>query len=464
MGKALSLLLLSLLFGLQPAWGADSPAPQTKEVYVVPIEGQINKAQLFILRRALKEALANKVSGVILKIDTPGGLLNVTLDMMEALGKFTGDTFAFVDDEAISAGAYISAACNKIYMAPNGLIGAAAVVQSGGQETPETMKKKIDSYLRARVRSISKDFRYRGDVIRAMMDEDFEFKIGNKVLKTKDSLLTLTADEAVVKYGAPPETLLASGIVKSIDDLLLKEYGKDTFKIKDFTITWSEKLAKWLNEITPILLGLGLMALFIEFKTPGFGIFGITGIVLLLTVFLSSYVAGLSGYETILVFCVGVVLLGLELFLFPGTLVLGIVGILLILGSIIWALADTWPTEGFQYTPEIFMGPALDVLIGLVIGIIGTVILGRYVFKGLIWDHLVLKSAVEAQEGRATANVEGPQIGDSAIAVTGLFPSGKIEWKGVRYEARAQIGMIELHSKVEIVGKDGFSYIVKEVK
>ena len=67
-------------------------------------------------------------------------------------------------------------------------------------------------------------------------------------------------------------------------------------------------VAVWLNAISTILLGVGLLALYIEFKTPGFGIFGIVGIICLAIVFLGSYVAGLSGHEPMLVFGLGLIL------------------------------------------------------------------------------------------------------------------------------------------------------------
>ena len=107
--------------------------------------------------------------------------------------------------------------------------------------------------------------------------------------------------------------LLSAGIAENIDALLKQRFGAQPFTVTTLEENWSENLAKWLLRISPVLLGLGIMALYIEFKTPGFGIFGVAGITLLALVFLSTYAAGLSGHEPILVFLLGVVLVVVEL-------------------------------------------------------------------------------------------------------------------------------------------------------
>jgi membrane-bound serine protease (ClpP class) len=289
-------------------------------VYVVPIKGQIMPAHLFILRRALKEAIAENVQTVVLDIHTPGGSLETTLEMMNALEKFQGDIIAYVNTEAISAGSYLAIAADKIYFEPNGIMGAAAVIESTGQDISSTLKKKIDSYLKARIRNLSQDYPYRGDVQRAMMDEDFVFQIDGTILKDKGELLSLTAKEAIKEYGNPVQKLLAKGVVSDVKALLDIELGANQYTIQAFEITGAERAAKFLQSISPILMGLGLMLLFIEFKTPGFGWIGALGIGCLLTVFVSNHIAGLAGYEAVILFGLALICFFLELFVFSGLL------------------------------------------------------------------------------------------------------------------------------------------------
>lgn len=435
-------------------------------VYVIPIEGQISNAQLYILRRGLKEAVSNNIDSVVLKINTPGGDVQTTLDMMDALKNFKGDTLTFVDKEAMSAGAYIAASTNEIYFHPDGILGAAAVIESTGGEVSETLKQKIGSYLRARIRSYSKDHRYREDVIRAMMDPNYVFKIGDKVIKDQGELLTLTASEAIAEYGEPKQSLFATGIVRNVDELLTKQYGSVALNVKNFELTWSEYFARWLNTITPILLGIGLLCLFIEFKTPGFGIMGITGIALLLVVFASSYVAGLAGHEEIIIFLFGIILIVLEIFFLPGFLVLGGAGVLMVLGSVVWALADIWPGPDFHITFDLFIGPLIDLALGLIIAVGGIILLGRFFLKTWIWDALVLKSSVGGGGENVPVEIEqvGVRVGDKGMAVTDLHPWGAVEIAGTRYSARVAVGTVDTNMEIEVVGKEDFGLIVRGLK
>jgi membrane-bound serine protease (ClpP class) len=193
-------------------------------VFVIPIRAEINRPILYILRRGLKEADRN-ADAVVLDMDTPGGALDVTFDIMEALGKFHGETVTFVNKEAMSAGAFISATTGEIWFAPDAVIGAAAPVSAEGKDIDVTMKQKITSYLKARVRAISEGKGYRGEVISAMIDADYELKIGDKLVKAKGELLSLTASEANKTYGDPPQSLLGAGIARDIDAMLEKKYG-----------------------------------------------------------------------------------------------------------------------------------------------------------------------------------------------------------------------------------------------
>ena len=151
----------------------------------------------------------------MLDINTPGGAIDVTIEMMDDLKKFPGRTIAFVDNEAMSAGAFISAVCDEIWFVDTpteGIIGAAAPVQATGQDIDATMKEKLVSYLKVRMRAISKGKGYRGEVVSAMIDADMELKINGeevkidgKPIKEKGALLSLTATEAMFPVRNAPE-------------------------------------------------------------------------------------------------------------------------------------------------------------------------------------------------------------------------------------------------------------------
>ena len=219
---------LTLPLGAEPAPAfspVDGPVVPTgsatqKRVVVIPVEGEIASPVLYILRRGLKEAIDEKADAVVLDMKTPGGALDVTFEIMEALGKFPGETVTYVNNEAISAGAFISAMTGEIWFAPDGIIGAAAPVSGTGQDVDATMKMKIVSYLKARLRSISEGKGYRGQVISAMVDSDYELKIEGEVLKSKGELLSLTATESAKTYGDPARARGGKGRIMNAIALL----------------------------------------------------------------------------------------------------------------------------------------------------------------------------------------------------------------------------------------------------
>jgi membrane-bound serine protease (ClpP class) len=392
MRKSLLFLLAGIVSGAGLA-GADAPT-QPKRVVVIPIHDEIASPTLFILRRGLKEAMADHADLVVLDVKTPGGSLDVTLQMMEALTKFSGPTIAYVDNEAASAGAFISASADEIWFAPDGVIGAAAPVTETGQDIDATMKLKIVSYLKARLRASFEGKGNRSEVISAMVDADSELKLGDHLLKPKGELLSLTATEAMKKYGDPPRPLLGAGIASDLPDLLTQKFGAHGYVVDELRITWSEHLAVYLTGLAPILLGVGLFALFLEFKTGGFGFFGFAGAGLLVLVFLSSYVAGLSGHEPLVLFIVGVILLALELMFFHTAGFLGAVGVAFVLGALLWTMADIWPSEpiGTTWSAETFARPLLNLGLGLGIAAALGIVLMRFLPKGWFWDRLIVRA------------------------------------------------------------------------
>jgi len=447
----------------------EAAKPRHVSVVVVPVREQIGDPILYIIRRGLKEAIAAKVDVVVLDMKTPGGALDTTFEIMEALSKFPGETITYINTEAISAGAFISATTSEIWFAPGGVIGAAAPVLSGGQDVEATMKQKIVSYLKARVRATSEGKGYRGQVISAMIDADYELKIGDKVIKNKGELLSLTATEACQAYGDPSQPLLGAGIAPDIGELLAKKYGAGNYSIKRLEVTWSEQLAVWLNAIAPVLLGLGVVALFIEFKTPGFGVFGVAGILLLAVVFLGSYIAGLSGHEPILFFGVGLVLVAAEFIFMPGVVVLALTGLLLMFGSLLWAMADLWPHEPFTFSGDTFVRPLANLGMGLGLAMVLALLVLRFLPRSWFWDRLIVAETVSSSAqaaGSAPASALpkiASLVGRTGVAATALRPGGQVEVDGQRFEAKVEVGHIDAGEKVLVVSRTDFGLIVERI-
>lgn len=433
-------------------------------VVVIPVRDQIAEPILYVIRRGLKSAIEQEADLVVLDMKTPGGSLGATFEILEAIGKFEGDTATFVNDEAISAGSFISAMTDDIYFAPQGIIGAAAPVMSSGGEIDESMKQKIVSYLKARIRAISEGHTYRGQVISAMIDSDYELKIGDEVLKEKGELLSLTATEAAKTYGDPAEPLLAAGIFESIDDLLNDRFGVGGYTVEKLEPTWSEDFAALLNSISPLLLGLGFLGLFIEFKTPGFGVFGVIGGFCLMLVFLGHYTAGLSGNEPMLFFALGVGLVLVELIFFPGVVVAALSGIMLMMGSLIWSMADIWPNEPISFSGDIFLQPIMNLGLGIVTAVVLGAFVLRFLPKGWFWDRMVLAAAagvVEDPDESVTSSEGESLIGRIGVAVTDLYPSGQVEIDSRYHDASVEVGSLDKGRRVRVVEAQAFGLVVE---
>ena len=356
-------------------------------------------------------------------------------------------------------------------------IGAAEAVSGGGGNIDSSMKRKINSYLKAKIRSYSGDHAYRSRVMAAMMDANETLLVEGQPLLAEDGtriqkegeLLTLTGEEACKLYGEPPKPLLGIGVYGSVEELLDERWGQGQYRLTRMEVNWAEKTGLWLNGIAPVLLGLGLVGLFIEFKTPGFGIFGTLGLILLLVFFGSKYVAGLAGQEELLVFFLGLCLVAVEVFVLPGFLLPGIVGLLLIVGSVFWAMVDVWPNSDIIWSPELFRDPAVEFMQAVALALVVCFVVSRILPKTPFWNWMILSETVGGF--RSTGDRDEEDTGHSGIAsgslgvtASELYPAGFVIIDGERVEARSRLGKIPKGEEIRVIDNNGLELIVEPEK
>jgi membrane-bound serine protease (ClpP class) len=290
----LGLILLTASNVLAAQTNLPAAKPNAK-IYILPIREDIMPPLVYVVRRGVKEAMEANADALILDMNTDGGRVDVTEEIIGIISKFKGETVTYVNDRAFSAGAFISVATQKIYMAPQSVIGAAAPIllsPTGGgvEKMPDTVEAKMTSAVRALVRAQAEKNNHNIDVIEAMIDKTKALTIDGEVLNKEGNILTLTDRQAAKEYGNPPKPLLSAGTVESMDALLQKlgYAGAQRIEIEP---TGAEKLGTWINAIAPVLLIIGIIGLYIEFKTPGFGLPGIIGIAAFAIYFLGGYVA-----------------------------------------------------------------------------------------------------------------------------------------------------------------------------
>jgi membrane-bound serine protease (ClpP class) len=296
-----------------------------------------------------------------------------------------------------------------------------------------------------------------------MIDRNKELILDGTVINPKGQILTLTSSEATRSYGTPPKPLLSAGTVTSLDALLL-ELGYAGATRVEVQPTGVEQLAFWLNAISPVLLALGLLGVYMEFKTPGFGVPGVIAIISLSLYFLGGYVAGLSGIEWIAVFALGVILIALELFLFPGTLALGLAGSGLVLLSLIMAAADLYP--GMPAVPSL---PQLQLPIRNLVLAAGMTALGVWALGSLLphtpaYHHLVSRSASGTVTDERRDKTQLAQIGLEGVAVSVLRPGGKAQFGTEILDVMTQGPMLATGTRVRIVGHSAREAIVEPVQ
>ena len=122
-----------------PALAVPINPEKTLSVYVIPVRDAIGQPTLFAIRSGIKDAIEKNASLVILEMDTPGGELGATLDIMKTIDRFEGGTATFINEEAISAGAIIASVTRDIYFTPRATMGSSEVVTGSGQDVDDSM-------------------------------------------------------------------------------------------------------------------------------------------------------------------------------------------------------------------------------------------------------------------------------------------------------------------------------------
>jgi membrane-bound serine protease (ClpP class) len=466
----LSLFLVSTALAQPPA--AKPAEAKRSKVFIIPVRNEIYPPLVYLIRRSVKEAIEADADLLVLDMDTPGGRVDTTREIISILNEFKGDTATFVNKDAFSAGAFIAVATKRIYMAPQSVIGAAApiILAPGGdgpQAIPDTYEKKMNSAVRAIVRAAAEKNGYNIAVVEAMIDKNKGLTIDGVQIAKEGEILTLTNTEAEKEYGNPPKKLLSSGTVESIDDLLstLGYAGAERHEIK---VTGMEQIGTWLNRISPLLLIIGIVGIYIEFKTPGFGLPGIVGIAAFALYFLGGYVAGLSGLEWLVVFIIGLILVVLEFFVLPGHMVFGLIGSLLMLAAVVMAMVDVYPQPGPGLpklpTFDKFELPLQQILIAMAGGALGIWAVSRVLPRTQMYRAVVSSSASGVKSEQAQAEQRQSRQGQIGIAVSMLRPGGKARFGDDLLDVISQGEVVPKGTRVRITGYSGPEAVVEVVK
>jgi membrane-bound serine protease (ClpP class) len=407
-----------------------------KIVYVVPIEKTVEKGLNAFLQRAILIAENEQAEAIIFEMNTPGGAVEAAGEIGKLITSTDLKTVAFVNKQALSAGAYIALNTDQIYMTPGSTLGSAAIIDQEGNAAG----KKAESYWLAAMKSAAAQSGRDPIYAAAMADDSIDLP---QYGAGKGKLLTLTADQAL-------EVGYSEGTVRNVD-ALLEKLGYENADIRSVNESFAEKVARFITHpvVIPILLTIGSLGLVLELYSPGFGIPGFMGLSALLMFFYGHMVAGLAGLETLILFVVGIALIIAELFL-PGGIA-GAIGVLSILGSLFLATDNV-----------VHMG--ISILIAIGVSILASIIMIRMFGKKMrLFKKIILTDSTNTESGYVSNRNRTEILGKEGITITPLRPSGTVVIENERIDVVSEGGFILKDERVIVVKVEGARVVVRAI-
>ena len=425
-------LIIIALFVIFSLIDLNTCANETDEVYLVSIKGTIDLGLSSYVQRALEEAVSNKVKAVILEIDTFGGRVDAAVQIRDQIINLNVPSVAYIKNRAWSAGALIALSAKYILMAKSASIGAAE---------PQPADEKTVSALRAEFTSTALSRGRSEDIAAAMVDKDVEIK----GIIEKDKILTLNAEQAM-------KLNIADNIVSNIEEVLNFLNLKEA-KIVYIYPNWAENISRFVTNpvVSSLLLSIGFLGLIIEFWTLGWGIAGSIGIISLSLFFGGHIIVGLAGFETIILFAIGLLLLLAEIFFIPGFGLAGISGIAAILASIFLTFGN-------------IVQATYSILIAMGVSVIGFFLLIKYIPSTRTWRKFVLSTEQKKELGYTVGTKDLKRLtGKEGIAITPLRPSGIVEVNGKKLNALTRGEYVDSNTKIKIISVEGNKIVIEAV-
>lgn len=437
----------------------------------ITLEETVDSGMAAYTQRAIKEASMLKPDIIFLEINTFGGRLDAAFEIVDAITEIKDSkTIAIVNKKAISAGALIALAADEMYMKPNTTIGdCAPIIQ--GQDGPKMLGEKIQSPLRAKFRGLAQKNGYNELLAMSMVSENLEvLKLTGASSSGSDSIVFIQRFQyeelgtQEKQFWVKKETLVREGELLTLTNTEAKDFGfsqgtiegldslyslLNVKKQEAIKATWSENLVRMLAQLSPILILIGLGSLYIEIKTPGFGIFGFLGIICLGFVFGGQHLAGASNHLGLILFVAGIVLILVEMVVLPGTWVAGMLGIICFIAALAISTDITVPDKNEFTLGNHFAENIKDLLYISLGAMILPIFFARYILpkvppsKGVILAETMGEIFTEDLSS-------GYHVGDEGVSLNLLKPTGRVKFSQGSVEVQARSGYIDPDKNVRI--------------
>lgn len=451
----ISFLLLIFLIGFQGfSQKTDTLKNNSEKKYRVlkfDIKKEIAPPVWRITQKAFKFANDTNADIILVHMNTYGGMLDAADSIRTIILQSEIPVYIFIDNNAASAGALISIACDSIYMRPGANIGAATVVNQKGEPMPD----KYQSYMRSMMRSTAEATGRDPDIAQAMVDP--RILIPGVVDSVK--VLTFTTSEAI-KHN------FCEGQADNIKELLQLS-GIENYEIVEQKLTVTDKFIGFL--INPMISGILIMVIiggiYFELQSPGIGFPSAAAVVAALLYFAPLYVEGLANNWEILIFIVGIILVAVEIFAIPGFGVAGISGLILIVTGLTLSMVDNMGFDFSDVQLNGLMKAFFIVMISIFLSVISSMYLSKKMFTTTMFGHLALDETQQANNGYTFSdNGYKSMLGKSGIAHTILRPAGKIEIENEVFDATAITGYIEKGENIKVVKYETAQLFVRKIE
>jgi membrane-bound serine protease (ClpP class) len=443
MTRLLLILLLTISTGVLSAQQIQ------KKVFTFAIDQDIDPGMNRRVKLAIDQAEALKVDVILIEMDTYGGAVTDADEIRTRILESKIPVYVFINKDAASAGALISIACDSIYMAPGASIGAATVVNgTDGAAAPD----KYQSYMRSMMRSTAEATGRNPQIAEAMVDE----KLVVPGISDSSSVITFSVTEAIQngfcegEYTSAKEILAAQGL-QSAEIIAYEEKTVDT--IISFFLS---------PAVSGILILLIIGGIYFELQTPGVGFPLAVALTAALLYFIPYYLNGLAENWEILAFVIGIILLVVEFFIIPGFGVFGVAGIVLTLGGLVLGML---PNQAFDFelvpSSQLF-GALLTVILAALAGVGMVFWLTPKVNEWGAFKHLTLASTQDRSQGYTSSTYTEDMLGKTGKVHSRLRPSGKVEIEGEIYDAYSRGEFLEQGEAIEVISTEGTSLRVKK--
>ena len=429
-----------------------SKSLSNKKVYVFEIHDEIGPGATRITASAIESAIAAKADYILLDLNTYGGLVSDADSIRTKLMRCEIPTIAFIRNNAASAGALISIACDSIYMQTGSTIGAAAVVNQDGSYAEE----KYQSYMRNKMRATAEATNRDPDIAEGMVNPNVEIE----GITEYGDIITFTVEDAL-KHG------YCNGKAETMEEVF-ELMGLVNPEVVKHKVSTTEKLIQFLVKpaVSGVLLLVLLGGIYFELQTPGVGFPLAASAIAAILYFAPQYLEGFAANWEIILFVLGLGLLMLELFVIPGFGVAGIAGIAAIMISLALALVKNIDGFDFSFVPAAELASAFLMVSGtMVIGVVMLLFASNNLSQTRVFKRLALNTEETKEQGYViSASSEKVNLGKEGVVIADLRPAGKIEIDEVQFDAQSDGEYLIVGTKVKVKGQQGAYLIVNKIR